>query len=92
MTATLDLRARRQGLSDPRVRDTIGRMTAKELLLRRVMRLSEAEAAHAEIVISRAASGDEPEMVGLPESWRTFEDGTPVPNWVAGLDDVRAGD
>ena len=31
----------------------------------------------------------EPEMVGLPESWKTFEDGTPVPNWVAGLDEVR---
>lgn len=33
----------------------------------------------------------EPEMVGLPESWKTFEDGTPVPNWVAGLDEVRRG-
>lgn len=28
---------------------------------------------------------------GLPESWQTFEDGTPTPNWVAGLDDVRSG-
>ena len=63
-------------------------MTAKEQLLERVMKLSEAEAANAEIVIARPA---DPEMVGLPESWRTLEDGTPVPNWVAGLDDVRAG-
>ncbi len=30
-------------------------------------------------------------MVGLPESWKTFEDGTPVPDWVAGLDEVRRG-
>jgi hypothetical protein len=34
---------------------------------------------------------DEPEMVGLPEHLQTFEDGTPVPNWVAGLDEVRNG-
>lgn len=70
-------------------------MTAKEQLLERVMKLSEAEAANAEIVITRPAGhggpGGEPEIVGLPESWQAFEDGTPVPNWVAGLDDVRAG-
>ena len=64
-------------------------MTAKEQLLERVMKLSEAEAAHAEIVITRPSDPGEPEMVGLPESWQTFEDGTPVPNWVAGVDDVR---
>lgn len=29
------------------------------------------------------------EMAELPESWRTFEDGTPVPDWIAGIDDVR---
>jgi hypothetical protein len=33
----------------------------------------------------------EPEMVGLPEHLKTFEDGTPVPNWVAALDEVRSG-
>lgn len=32
----------------------------------------------------------DPAAVGLPESWQTFEDGTPTPNWVAGLDDVRS--
>jgi hypothetical protein len=26
---------------------------------------------------------DEPVVVGLPESWTTFEDGTPQPNWTA---------
>jgi hypothetical protein len=25
----------------------------------------------------------EPETVGLPESWKTFDDGTPQPNWTA---------
>ena len=33
----------------------------------------------------------EPEMVGLPEHLKTFEDGSPVPNWVAALDEVRRG-
>jgi hypothetical protein len=66
-------------------------MTAKEKLRAQVDELSEAEAAAARIVVERTSSSTEPEMVGLPESWRTFEDGTPVPNWVAGLDEVRAG-
>ncbi|MEX1140954.1 MAG: hypothetical protein WD993_07880 [Thermoleophilaceae bacterium] len=68
-------------------------MTAKEKLRAQVDGLSEAEAAAARIVVERTPSHPEaePEMVGLPESWRTFEDGTPVPNWVAGLDEVRAG-
>jgi hypothetical protein len=68
-------------------------MTAKEKLRAQVDELSEAEAAAARIVIERTSTkaDAEPEMVGLPESWRTFEDGTPVPNWVAGLDEVRAG-
>ena len=66
-------------------------MTAKEKLRAQVDELSEAEAAAARIVVERTSSYPGPEMVGLPESWRTFEDGTPVPNWVAGLDEVRAG-
>ena len=66
-------------------------MTAKEKLRAQVDELSEAEAAAARIVVERTSSNPEPGMVGLPESWRTFEDGTPVPNWVAGLDEVRAG-
>jgi hypothetical protein len=68
-------------------------MTAKEKLRAQIDELSEAEAAAARIVIERVPSeaGAEPEMVGLPHSWQTFEDGTPVPNWVAGLDEVRAG-
>lgn len=30
-----------------------------------------------------------PEMAELPESWKTFEDGAPVPNWVAAVDEAR---
>jgi hypothetical protein len=66
-------------------------MTAKEKLRAQVDELSEAEAAAARIVVERTPRAPDAEMVGLPESWQTFEDGTPVPNWVAGLDDVRAG-
>jgi hypothetical protein len=33
----------------------------------------------------------EPEMAELPEAWKTFEDGTPVPNWVAMLHETREG-
>lgn len=33
----------------------------------------------------------EPEMVELPESWKTLPSGAPAPNWVAGLDAVRRG-
>jgi hypothetical protein len=43
-----------------------------------------------EILASRVDNGtsgepleDEPVVVGLPESWTTFEDGTPQPNWTA---------
>jgi hypothetical protein len=31
----------------------------------------------------------EPEMAELPESWKTLEDGTPAPNWVAAIDEAR---
>jgi len=32
---------------------------------------------------------DEPEMAGLPESWRTLESGAPALNWVAAVDEAR---
>lgn len=61
-------------------------MTAKEKLLERAPRWSEEQAEAA----LRAVEG-EPEMVGVPEAWKTFEDGTPTPNWVALRDEARAG-
>jgi hypothetical protein len=33
----------------------------------------------------------EPETAWMPESWKTFEDGTPQPDWLATLDEVRRG-
>ena len=32
-----------------------------------------------------------PEMAGLPESWKTFPGGAPVPNWVAAVQEARDG-
>jgi hypothetical protein len=66
-------------------------MTAKELLLKRAPTLSEEQAEralHALDAEPSSAIGEdmsEPDVVGLPESWRTFEDGTPQPNWVAAI-------
>ncbi len=44
----------------------------------------------ARIVVVEESEGED-EMVGLPEAWKTFEDGTPVPNWVALLNESRRG-
>jgi len=49
-----------------------------------------------EFIVSRGENSasdepDEPMVVGLPESWRTFEDGTPQPNWVAAVRRARDG-
>lgn len=41
--------------------------------------MSEPMVARARIVVVE----EEPEVVGLPEAWKTFEDGTPQPNWTA---------
>jgi hypothetical protein len=40
-----------------------------------------------EFIVSRGEG--EPEMAELPEAWKTFEDGTPQPNWVALLHESR---
>jgi hypothetical protein len=65
-------------------------MTTKEHLHKLVDELSEAEADDAlRYVASRQNGGvdtpDEPDTVGLPESWKTFDDGTPQPNWTASI-------
>jgi len=33
----------------------------------------------------------EDDVVGLPEAWKTFNDGSPQPNWVALLHEARRG-
>ncbi len=59
-------------------------MSAKEKLIRDVLALDDAAAERARIVIgSLAVEESEPEMVELPDAWKTFDDGVPVPNWVA---------
>lgn len=54
-------------------------MATREQLHREVDALSEPMVARARIVVVE----EEPEVVGLPEAWKTFEDGTPQPNWTA---------
>jgi hypothetical protein len=69
-------------------------MTAKEKLIRDVLDLDEAAASAARIVVLKEPESegeDEDDMVGVPEAWKTFEDGTPQPNWVALLHESRRG-
>lgn len=67
-------------------------MTTREKAHALLDELSDAELeAVVRLLKVRHEEGEEPEMAELPESWRTFEDGTPVPNWVAALDEARQG-
>lgn len=68
----------------------LGTVTAKEKLLREVLDLDEAKATRAQIVVVPEPE-EEDDMVGVPEGWKTFEDGTPQPNWVALLHEARRG-
>lgn len=65
-------------------------MATREQLHREVDALSEPQISRARIIVV-----DEPEaeddVVGLPEEWKTFDDGTPQPNWVALLHEARRG-
>jgi hypothetical protein len=61
-------------------------MTTKERLHELVDELSDQEAADTLEYAAARRNGEEDdgaEVVGLPESWKTFEDGTPQPNWTA---------
>jgi hypothetical protein len=42
-------------------------------------------------IVAHLEERAEPEMAELPEVWKTFEDGTPVPNWVGALHEAREG-
>lgn len=57
-------------------------MATRDQLHREVDALPEPQVSRARIVVV-----DEPEVedgvVGLPEAWKNFEDGTPQPNWTA---------
>lgn len=45
----------------------------------------------ADLAEAQRGAKSEPEMAELPESWRRFPSGEPVPNWVAALDEARRG-
>lgn len=70
-------------------------MTTRQRLHELVDKLSDDEVESlAQLILVRRVRGDDrepPEMVDLPEAWRTFDDGSPVPNWVEVIDEVRAG-
>jgi hypothetical protein len=72
---------------------TIEPMTAKEKVLEQAPSWSEDDAQVAlravehkhqtEPESTAAEDPGEPETVWMPESWKTFEDGTPQPDWTA---------
>jgi len=53
-------------------------MATREQLHREVDALPEPQVGKARIVVE-----GEPEVVGLPAAWKSFEDGRPQPNWTA---------
>lgn len=63
-------------------------MATREELHREVDALPAPQVARARIVVvPEPEEGDD--MVGVPEAWKTFEDGTPQPNWVALVHESR---
>ncbi len=65
-------------------------MATRDQLHREVDALPAPQVARARIVVVPEPE-EADDMVGLPEAWKTFEDGTPVPNWVALLHESRRG-
>ena len=63
-------------------------MATREQLHREVDALSPPEVLKARIVVLEDESND---LVGMPDAWKTFDDGTPQPNWVALLHESRRG-
>ena len=57
-------------------------MATREQLHREVDAIPEPKVSKARIVVV-GESEVEDDVVGLPEAWKTFEDGTPQPNWTA---------
>jgi hypothetical protein len=55
-------------------------MATREQLHRDVDALPTPQVPKARIVVVEESDA---EMVGVPESWKTFEDGTPQPDWTA---------
>lgn len=70
-------------------------MTTRQRLHQLVDQLSDAEVEDlAQAIVARRGEKvelDRLEVAVLPEAWQTFDDGSPVPNWVEVIDEVRAG-
>lgn len=67
-------------------------MTTREKARTLLDELSDAELDEVvKLIEVRHEAGEEPEMAELPDSWQTFEGGTPVPNWVAAVHETRKG-
>ena len=77
---------------DPAAQRPIGErilgMTAKEQLEMLAPALSEDQAALALRAIAEPSAVTD-NVVGLPDRWRTFEDGTPQPDWAAAIREDR---
>jgi len=65
-------------------------MATREDLHRAVDALDDERVARARLVVVDDDQS-ESEMAPLPAAWQRFDDGTPVPNWVALLDRSRRG-
>jgi len=65
-------------------------VTAKDRVLAEAPGWTE-EQAEAALRAAEANGQAEPDMAELPERWKTFDDGTPVPNWVSLLERSRRG-
>jgi len=65
-------------------------VATREQLHREVDALSEFEVLNARVIVVDEPVG-EADLVGLPEAWKTFEDGAPQPNWVALRHESRHG-
>lgn len=70
-------------------------MITRQRLHELVDRLSDAEIEDLTRLISSRRGNEEDaehrEMAELPEAWRRLDDGSPVPNWVGLIEEVRAG-
>jgi hypothetical protein len=65
-------------------------VATREQLHKEVDALTEPEISRARIVVVEEPETED-DVVGLPETWKTFDDGTPQPNWVALLHEARRG-
>lgn len=71
--------------------DELSEQEADETLELIVLRRKQGSSASTDQDDVSEDAGQEADVVGLPESWATFEDGTPQPNWVAAVHRSRSG-